>query len=58
MDVWLCDGAMMAHRDLVIEFNSFGVVGNSHSDDIDWCDATLYLGGPCQVLVQDPNTLW
>jgi hypothetical protein len=35
-------GAPVVH-DLVIEFNSFGTIGNSASDDIDWTDSTLYL---------------
>lgn len=30
-------------HDLVIEFNSFGTIGNSASDDIDWTDSTMYL---------------
>lgn len=46
MDVWLAEEG--ADSDLVIEFNSFGVIGHSHSDYIDWTDVTLYLGGACQ----------
>jgi hypothetical protein len=50
MDVWLADEAAAGQAtDWVIEFNSFGIIGNSHSDEIDWRDATLYLDGPCQV---------
>lgn len=41
MDVWLHDS--QSELDQLIEFNSFGVIGNSHSDMIDWCDITLYL---------------
>lgn len=41
MDIWLHD--YQSELDQLIEFNSFGVIGNSHSDLIDWCDISLYL---------------
>lgn len=42
MDIWISDDNN-DNSDLVIEFNSFGTIGNSYSDDIDWFDAKLYL---------------
>ena len=41
MDVWISDECQK--EDLVIEFYSFGTIGNSYSDDIDWNDSKLYL---------------
>ncbi len=52
MDVWIADQNSV-DDDLMIEFNSFGIVGNSHSDDIDWRDPTLYLDNMCQVIIND-----
>ena len=40
MDVWISNEG---EKDLVLEFNSFGIIGNSYSDDIDFCDIELYL---------------
>ena len=44
MDVWIADEV----GDLVLEFNSFGIIGNSY---LDFCDIELYLDGECNVII-------
>jgi len=62
MDVWIFDGdddidnnsgsSSSSSKDIVIEFNSFGTIGNSHADSIDWRDINLYLfESPCSITV-------